>query len=43
MKAKNVSYRFSTFVLLGQLHYNENNEPIVVKIKGDELIEPAAK
>jgi len=40
---KEVSYRFSTIVLLSQLFYNDNNEPVDVKIKGDELIKPAAK
>ncbi len=34
---KEVSYRFSTIVLLSQLFYNDNNEPVDVKIKGDEL------
>ena len=43
MRMKEVPYRFSTIVLLGQLFYNDNNEPVDVKIKGDELIEPAAK
>jgi len=28
---------------MGQLFYNENKQHVVVKIKGDELIEPAAK
>jgi len=28
---------------LGQLLYNENKKPVDVKIKGDELIKPAAK
>jgi len=28
---------------LGQLFYNENKKPVDVKIKGDELIKPAAK
>ncbi len=28
---------------LGQLQYNENKQPVDVKIKGDEVIEPAAK
>ena len=43
MNWKEVSYRFLTIVLLSQLFYNDNNEPVGVKIKGDELIEPAAK
>ncbi len=37
MNWKKVSCRFLTFVLLGQLFYNDNNEPVDVKIKGDEL------
>lgn len=43
MKTKNVSSCFSTIVLLGQLLYNVNKKSIIVKIKGDELIKPAAK
>jgi len=37
MNWKEVSYRFSTIVLLSQLFYNDDNEPVDVKIKGDEL------
>lgn len=40
---KKMSYRFSTFVLLGQLLYNENKKPVDVNIKGNELIEPTEK
>ena len=43
MNWKEVSYRFSAIVLSSQLFYNDNNEPVDVKIKGDELIKPAAK
>jgi len=43
MKMKKVSYRFSIIVILGQLFYNDNKKPVDVKIKGDELIKPAAK
>jgi len=43
MNWKKVSCRFLTFVLLSQLFYNENKQHVDVKIKGDELIEPAAK
>jgi len=34
---------FSKIVLLGQLFYNDNKKPVLVKIKGYELIEPSAK
>ncbi len=43
MRTKKESCRFLTFVLLGQLFYNENKHPVVVRVKNDELIEPAAK
>ena len=43
MNWKEVSYRFSTIVLLSRLLYNGNKKPVFVKIKGYELIEPVAK